>query len=246
VSHPAPPLPGPFHALAPALNHYGYLAVALLVFLEDFGVPLPGETILVAAAVYAGAGRLNIVAVGLIAVAAAIAGDNVGYAIGRSAGRAAILRWGRYVRLTARRLDAAEAFFTRHGGKIVTVARFIDGLRQANGLIAGLVEMRWWRFLAFNALGALLWVAVWTAVGDVAGSHLDALYHRLSGYELHLLVAVAALIVVAVVYRVLRRRAREQRAEAAGASPAAGEEDAEPPAARHAEPRRPGNRRPPT
>ncbi len=108
-----PMLPGVFHTLEPVLNNYGYLAVGGLVLLEDFGVPVPGETVLIAAAVYAGAGRLNIVAVGLIAVVAAIIGDNIGFAIGHLGGRPLALRWGKYVFLTAERLDKAEAFFER-------------------------------------------------------------------------------------------------------------------------------------
>ena len=93
--HAAPPaLPGIFHSLEPLLNSYGYLAVFALVFVEDFGVPVPGETILIAAAVYAGAGRLNVVVVFLLGLVAAVLGDNLGYIIGRKAGRAAVLRWG--------------------------------------------------------------------------------------------------------------------------------------------------------
>ncbi len=151
-------LPGFLETLAPLLDHWGYLAVGFLLFAEDFGVPAPGETVLIAASVYAGAGRLNVVAVGVIGFAAAVLGDNVGYAIGRFGGRTLVLRFGRYVMLTEKRLARAESFFTRHGGKIVIVARFIEGLRQANGIIAGITRMPWLRFLAFNALGAALWV----------------------------------------------------------------------------------------
>ncbi|MFD0392512.1 DedA family protein [Streptomyces nogalater] len=120
-------LPGPLAHLEPLLGHYGYWAVGAVVLVEDFGVPAPGETILLAAGVYAGAGRLNVAAVALIAFAAAVAGDNLGYLIGRSGGRAFVHRWGRYVFLTPKRFEAAEGFFTRHGGKIVTVARFVEG-----------------------------------------------------------------------------------------------------------------------
>jgi membrane protein DedA with SNARE-associated domain len=205
IAAAAPQLPGLFKTLAPILNHYGYVAVAALVTLEDFGVPVPGETIVVAAAVYAGAGRLNIVAVGVIAFVAAVVGDNIGYAIGHFGGRALALRWGRYVFLTAERLDKAQGFFERHGGKVVTVARFIEGLRQANGIIAGISDMPWPRFLAFNVLGAALWVALWTAVGYSAGSHLDSIYHQVVRYELYLGIVVVAVLAVLVV-RILRRR----------------------------------------
>jgi membrane protein DedA with SNARE-associated domain len=110
------PLPGFLNSLAGPLNHFGYWAVLLLVMIEDFGIPVPGESVLIAASVYAGAGRLNVVAVGVIGFAAAVFGDNIGFAIGHYGGRALVLRWGRYVRLTQERLDKAEAFFERSGG----------------------------------------------------------------------------------------------------------------------------------
>jgi membrane protein DedA with SNARE-associated domain len=179
-----------------------------VVFVEDFGVPAPGETILLAAGVYAGAGRLDIVAVAAIAFAAAVVGDNVGYLIGRVGGRAFVHRWGRYVFLTPKRFAAAEAFFGRHGGKIVTVARFVEGLRQANGIIAGTTGMRWRRFLAFNALGAALWVGVWATLAYLAGDHITAVYDEIRRYQLYVLIA-AALLLAAVVLRHLLRRRRQ-------------------------------------
>jgi membrane protein DedA with SNARE-associated domain len=201
-----PALPGIFSALAPILNSYGYLAVGGLLFLEDFGIPVPGETILIAAAVYAGAGQLNIILVVLIGFLAAVTGDNVGFVIGHFGGRALVLRFGRYVFLTEARLTKAEEFFTRHGGKVVTIARFVEGLRQANGIVAGLAKMPWRRFLVFNALGAAIWVGTWSAVGYLAGNHLDAIYAQLNRYELYLLIALAVLVVALVVGHLLRRR----------------------------------------
>src|SRR5882757_1431453 len=211
-------LPGLLAHLAPVLDHYGYLAVGGFITLEDFGVPSPGETILIAASGYAGAGRLNIVAVGLIGFAAAVLGDNVGYAIGRFGGRTVVLRFGRYVLLTEERLARAESFFTRHGGKIVIVARFVEGLRQANGIIAGITRMHWLRFVAFNSLGAALWVATWPSVGYLAGTHIQAIYTQANRYALYLL-AAAALAIIALV---IRHRLRRTRHDSAG-----GEEDTE-------------------
>jgi membrane protein DedA with SNARE-associated domain len=155
-------LPGFLHSLAPLLDHYGYLAVALIVLIESFGPPLPGETVIIAASIYAGAGTLNIWAVGVIAFSAAVVGDNIGFVIGRRGGRALIDRYGRYIGATPERFEKAEAFFVRHGYWIVVVARFVEGLRQLNGIIAGTVAMPWLRFLAANAVGALLWVSLWT------------------------------------------------------------------------------------
>lgn len=203
----APALPGIFHTLEPLLNSYGYLAVFALVFVEDFGVPVPGETILIAAAVYAGAGRMNIFVVFALALVAAVLGDNLGYLIGRKGGRAAVLRWGRYVLLTPERLDSAEGFFARHGGKIVTVARFIAGLRQANGIVAGLTRMHWLRFVAFNALGAALWVAAWSSAGYFAGQQIQILYDTVTRFGLY-----AALLALAVgIALFLRHRSRDRQ-----------------------------------
>jgi len=205
VSAP-PPLPGVLGALAPVLNSYGYLAVAGLLFLEDFGVPVPGETILIAAAVYAGAGQLNLAVVLGLGVLAAVLGDNVGYAIGYFGGRRLVERFGRYVLLTPGRLARAEAFFLRHGAKIVVVARFIEGLRQANGIIAGLTGMPWRRFLVFNTLGAVLWVGVWGGLGYLAGTNIGPIYEQVSRYQRYVLIALVVLIVALIVRRLLRRR----------------------------------------
>jgi membrane protein DedA with SNARE-associated domain len=157
AASPPPQLPGFLNVVGGQLAHYGLWAILLLVMIEDFGVPVPGETILIAGAIYAGAGRLNIVAVGLIGFIAAVIGDNIGFAIGHFGGRELALRWGRYVFLTEERLDKAQDFFDRRGAIIITVARFIEGLRQANGIIAGISGMHWRRFRIFNALGAALW-----------------------------------------------------------------------------------------
>jgi membrane protein DedA with SNARE-associated domain len=184
------------------------------VLVEDFGVPVPGETTLILAAVYAGAGRLNVWLVGIIGFAAAVTGDNIGFAIGHFGGRALVERYGRYIFLTRERLDKATGFFERHGGKIVAVARFIEGLRQANGIIAGISGMHWAKFLAWNAVGAALWVAVWTCVGYFSGNHIDTIYHDATRYSTYFAIAFAV-FVVAWIGRVLWRR-RAKRAQRAG------------------------------
>ena len=187
-------LPGVFGDLQPVLEHYGYLAVGGFVLLEDFGVPLPGEAILIAAALFAGAGHMNIAVVVAVAVLGAIIGDNIGYAIGHFGGRPVVERFGRYVLLTPERLDRAERFFTRHGGKVVTIARFIEGLRQANGLLAGIAGMHWLKFLGFNALGAVLWVGTWASLGYLGGVHIVDIYSAFERYKWY---AIGALAVVA-------------------------------------------------
>jgi len=214
ASSPPPQLPGFLNTVGSYLSHYGYWAILLLVMVEDFGVPVPGETILIAGAIFAGAGRLNVVAVGVIGFLAAVVGDNIGFAIGHFGGRALVLRWGRYVGITENRLAKTEVFFDRHGGKIIVVARFIEGLRQANGIIAGITGMHWLRFVAFNALGAALWVGTWVTAGYFAGNHITAIYHNLTVYSYYALIAVAVLLAAWLFVRLRRRRRRRQEAAA--------------------------------
>jgi membrane protein DedA with SNARE-associated domain len=213
-----PPLPGFLHSLAGPLDHYGYWAVLLFVMLEDFGIPVPGETILIAASVYAGTGRLNVVAVGAVGFAAAVIGDNIGFTIGHFGGRALALRWGRYVGLTEERLDRAAGFYDRHGAWIITVARFIEGLRQANGIVAGITGMRWLRFLAYNALGAALWVGTWVSVGYLAGNHISTVYHYITRYTYYVLIA-AGVGIIALIARYWMRRRRSRRRPASATAP---------------------------
>jgi len=212
VSSP-PPLPGFLNALSSPLQHFGVWAIALLIMVEDFGIPVPGETILIAGAVYAGTGRLNVVAVGVVAFLAAIIGDNIGFAIGHFGGRALALRWGKYVFLTEERLDKAEQFFDRRGAIVITFARFVEGLRQANGIIAGITGMHWLRFLAFNALGAALWVGTWVSLGYLAGNHITTIYHYITLYSYYVLIALAVLLIGYIAWR--RRRRRRRRPPAA-------------------------------
>lgn len=211
-----PELPGFLDALAPVLNQWGYLAVGALVMLEDFGIPVPGETVLIAAAVYAGAGQLNIWAVIAVAVVAAVVGDSIGYVIGRFGGRRLVLRYGKYVFITPDRLDKAERFFQRHGGKIVTIARFIEGLRQANGIIAGITQMRWIRFFAFNLLGAVLWVCTWAGLGYLAGTHITEIWTTIERYQPIVYTVLALLVVAFLTWQIIRyRRSKREKAAAA-------------------------------
>ncbi len=208
--HNPPALPGILQSIAPVLDHYGYLAVGGFVCLEDFGVPVPGETVLIGAALYAGAGRLNVVLVGLIGILAAIIGDNIGYVIGRLVGREVIIRWGKYVFLNEERVAKAELFFKRQGGKIVVVARFIEGLRQANGIVAGLTEMPWIRFLFFNTIGATLWVGLWVGVGYSSGSHIQTIYNFVDKSALLVLIVACVAILGLIIFMKHRRRVRSK------------------------------------
>jgi membrane protein DedA with SNARE-associated domain len=227
-----PPLPGFLNALSGTLQHYGLWAIGLLITLEDFGIPVPGETILIAGAIFAGAGRINIFALGAVAFVAAVTGDNIGFAIGHFGGRALALRFGKYVFLTEERLNKAEAFFDRRGSIVITFARFVEGLRQANGIIAGITGMHWLRFLIFNAIGAALWVGTWITIGYFAGNNITTVYHYITLYSYYVLAGLVVLIVGYIVWR--RRQRRHAAASAAGETDEAPEansasEAAEPP-----------------
>ena len=198
-------LPQAIQDLVPYLNQYGYLAVFLGIMLECFGLPLPGETLLVTASALAGlTGDLSIGWVMALGFVGAVIGDNIGFAIGHYGGRRLVLKYGRYVFIREKHLEKSERLFKRHGGKVVTIARFINGLRQLNGIIAGTSRMDWWRFLAYNILGAALWVGVWGSVGYFFGDRLGPILSQLDLYDRYLVIAVAVLIAAAVVYRLLK------------------------------------------
>ncbi|MDQ3864277.1 MAG: VTT domain-containing protein, partial [Actinomycetota bacterium] len=142
------------------IGHYGYLVVFFGVMAESMGVPLPGETILVAAGVMVQRGNLDLGDTIAFGILGAIVGDQIGYRVGRIGGRPFVLRWGRYLLLTPQRLRRAEAFFDAHGGKAVFMARFFSGLRVFGALVAGISRMRWGTFFIYNALGGVTWATV--------------------------------------------------------------------------------------
>jgi membrane protein DedA with SNARE-associated domain len=204
-------LPGFLHGVAPILDRWGYWAVAGSIGVESFGVPAPGQTIMVAASIYAGAGRLNIYAVAAIAFVAAVLGDNIGYWIGLRGGRKAAVRWGKYVFLTPERLERAESYFARRGGRIVVAARFIDGLRQFNGVIAGMTRMPWKTFLLYNTIGAALWVGAWTTLAYLVGTRLVEIVehiHRYQWWAIGIGAVAVATYVTLHVRHIKRRKAR--------------------------------------
>jgi membrane protein DedA with SNARE-associated domain len=143
------------------LQQYGLPSLFVVVMIESFGVPLPGETLLIAFGVLAARGQYSIVWVIAVAAAAAIVGDNLGYwLIGRVGGRTLFARWRWLNRYSARELPRAEALMNRHGAKVVFFARFITVLRFTAAWVAGLSRMAWWRFLLWNAAGGIAWATL--------------------------------------------------------------------------------------
>jgi membrane protein DedA with SNARE-associated domain len=157
------------------IQAYGVAAVMTMVALEALGAPLPGETLLIFAAVMAGRGDMSLPALLFFAWVGSVLGDNVGYWIGRKLGRAAVSRYGARIGLTAARLEAVEAIFARYGAATVAFARFVNVLRQLNGIVAGTLGMAWPRFLMFNALGAALWVALWVLGAFYLAEHMSSI-----------------------------------------------------------------------
>lgn len=194
--------------LEPYLAHYGYVILFAVIFIESFGVPAPGQTLLIAAAVLASHGKLNIVLVLLCAFAAAVIGDSLGYSIGYFGGHRLIKRFGKYVRIGDPQIRNMEKTFARYGGWFVTFARFFEVLRQVNGLVAGIAAMRFQRFLLFNATGALLWTGLWGLGTFYLGRHL----RRYAGYfdELSLFFILALVVLLGVLTWYLLRRARRR------------------------------------
>ena len=175
------------------VHHYGLLALFLIVMLESGGVPLPGETALIAAGVFASRGKLDLTAVIVVAATAAIVGDNLGYWIGRTGGRRLLERWRRVSRFSERALPWADDFFRRHGPKTIFLARFFSILRVTAAWMAGVSRMRWWTFFAWNAAGGICWALL---VGLVAYYGGQAAADAISRYGL---IGGAAIVAVALV-----------------------------------------------
>src|SRR5919206_3261255 len=183
------------------IEQYGYLLVFFGVMIESMGVPLPGETILISAGILAQRGHLGLGDAILFGILGAVVGDQIGYWIGRKGGRPFVLRWGRYLFITPQRLGRTEAFFERHGGKAVFLARFFSGLRVFGALVAGMSRMRWGTFILYNALGGATWATAVVLVGYFLGSSLG-LVERWVGRATILLVGMlAAVVALYLAYR---------------------------------------------
>lgn len=200
-------------AASNTLQAYGYWAVFIAVGVESLGVPLPGETTLIAAALYAGSThRLSIAWVVAVACVAAIIGDNIGYLLGRVGGYRLLRRYGRYLRVDEAKIKVGRYLFDRHGGKVVFFGRFISVLRTYAAFLAGTNKMHWRRFLAYNASGGILWAALYGFGAYVLGSSV----HKVSTV-VTIAGAVIAVAATAAIITYLRRHMKilEQRAEKA-------------------------------
>jgi membrane protein DedA with SNARE-associated domain len=198
-------LSGIAHHLEALISQYGIAALFASVMFEALGAPLPGESAVILASTAAAEGKLDIRAVAAAAFLAAVAGDNIGYLLGRKLGRPVITRYGARFGLTDAAFDKVEAVARRRGPFMVVIARFVVVLRQLNGIVAGTTGMPWPVFLVANAVGAALWVGLWTTLAYKFGHSTDIvpfLWHHLNA----VMAVVVPLLVLALVILHLRHR----------------------------------------
>lgn len=184
------------------LLRYGYAILFLAVFVEGFGIPAPGQTLLMAASIDAARGRLNVGWVLGLALLAAATGNGVGYVIGRWGGHPLLKRLG----VHEGRLTRIEGRFARNGAALLLVARFFEGLRQLNGIVAGLLEMPWRKFALWNSLGGLLWTAVWGLGVYFLGRRMALLHLTFKRVEPVILALTIGAVIALLVYLLWRRR----------------------------------------
>ena len=186
------------------LHHYGYATIGVIILLESMGAPLPGESLLVASALLAATGRLDIVLVVAVATIGAILGDNAGFLIGRRLGLPLLARHGRRLGLTEQRLRLGRYLFRRHGGKVVFCGRFIAFLRTFAALLAGANAMPWRIFLVCNALGG----AAWCSLYGFGAYLLGDLFQRLAAPFAIVAGAIAAAVLLPALIFLKRNETR--------------------------------------
>jgi membrane protein DedA with SNARE-associated domain len=183
------------------VGRYGYLAVFFGVMLESAGVPLPGEAVLIVSGALAHQGVLDPGDALFFGILGAVTGDQVGYWVGRKGGRPFVLRWGRYLFVSRERLAVAEAFFDRHGGRAVFLARFVTGLRVFGALVAGMSRMPWGKFALYNVLGGTVWATAAVSLGYFLWASISLVEHWVGRASLLLLAALALALLLRWAYR---------------------------------------------
>jgi membrane protein DedA with SNARE-associated domain len=179
-------------------TRFGYGAVFVGVMLEGTGIPIPGETMLLAGAVLAHLGRLSLPWVIATAIGGGLTGDNLGFFIGRMGGRRLMERYGTFVGLTQVRLAEFDRFFARHGPRTIFFARFITGVRVFCAVFAGSSNLPWRRFAPYNAAGVIVWSVTIGLAGALLGASWDTLERWIGGAGALALGAIAVLAVIAI------------------------------------------------
>jgi membrane protein DedA with SNARE-associated domain len=176
------------------LAQYGYWAIAAALLLENVGLPVPGETILLGASFLAfSEHRLRLPYIILVGICAATLGDNIGFAIGHYGGRPLLERYQKALHIPRSAISRGEYLFDRYGAVTIAVARFIAGLRVIAGPLAGVLRMHWRKFVVFNFVGAALWVTVISSAGYLSGKHWERLMHIVRDANIAVLAAAVVL-----------------------------------------------------
>jgi membrane protein DedA with SNARE-associated domain len=180
--------------LRSAVVHYGYWAVALTLLLENAGIPLPGETILLLASFLCySENELQLPLLIVVATCAATVGDNLGYALGHYGGRPLLARYQSFFRIRNSTIERGEKLFEKYGAVTVFMGRFVFGMRIITGPLAGVLQMPWRKFLVFNFLGAAVWVTIVSVAGYLFGQHWERVARGLKRFDV-VLIAVLLLI----------------------------------------------------
>jgi len=201
--------------IAHLVHAYGLVVVAGVIGFESIGLPVPGETVLILAGIFAGTPHnLNIFAVVLTAAGSAVVGQMIGYVIGREFGYWLLLRYGFYLRITESRIKLGQYLFLRHGGKIIVVARFVPVLRSLAGILAGANRMPWRQFMLANAAGALAWASFFGFAAYMLGRQVE----RIAG-PMVIVIGIVALAVIVIGANFAGRHEAQLTAEAERALP---------------------------
>lgn len=199
-----------------ALNILGYPAVAIFVMIESSGIPFPGETILLLAAFYSAVDHhLQLPIVIACAAVGAIVGDNIGYSVGRTGGKALVERYGHYIFIKQRHLERAERFFAKHGDKTVFFGRFIAVLRAWAAFLAGVNKMHWRTFFIYNAAGGIVWATIYGVLGYYAGiffhNNFAAVEHLARTLSWSLAGIILGIVAIIIIITYIRRRKRDKK-----------------------------------
>jgi membrane-associated protein len=195
-----------FQILSEFYARYGYWVIFFGVMLENAGLPLPGETILLFAGFLAFHGKIELLPAILIAVVGATIGDSLGFWLGRYGGTRLVNRFVRRIPWVAKRYDDAHRLFLKYGQWAVFTARFIAGLRVFAGILAGILLMPYWRFLIFNFTGAVCWAMAIGTIGYMFGSNWDRLVELFAQLNWITLVIVGIGAVALLLFRLIRRK----------------------------------------
>ncbi len=188
------------------IRDYGYAVVGIIIFLECMGIPVPGETSLIMGGVAASLGYLNLPAVIIVSMVAAVAGDNLGYLVGKKFGRRIIKRFEHFPIFHYRHIERVEKFFKKHGNKTVFIGRFIAVVRTYAAVFAGIFDMHYPTFFFYNLTGGITWAITFGVVGYAIGNNIPLLVKIVKDFNLFILLLAAGVIIYTVVRNKFKKK----------------------------------------